>query len=479
MAENKKMNIIGRQSEKEKFTEILASDSPAFVAIYGRRRVGKTFLVKEFFNHQFTFYTTGLANSNTQTQIMNFTIAMSAAFGKEFTPPKNWLRTFALLQTELAKIEGQKILFIDELPWLDTKKSDFLTGLEFFWNSWASSQRGLKLFVCGSAASWMINELIRNKGGLYNRVTHRIKIEPFTLRETEQYLRSKDISFDRYQILNLYMVMGGIPYYIEQVKRGLSATQNIEQICFEETGLLQSEFKFIFSSLFNSTDKHEQILRKIYELGTRATRENLIKQFNLVSSGDLSNKLSELEESGFLKSYTPFGVNKSKKIYAISDFYTLFYLRFIENAGRYEVGNWVNRINDSAVNAWAGLAFEQICWDHIKNIKKALGIEGIYSETSTWYKSADAASGGAQIDLIIDRKDRVINLFEIKFSINPYTITKAYDLNLRNKIGTFIQNTQTKKSIFLVMLTTFGLVKNEYARSIVQNELTMNDLFES
>jgi uncharacterized protein len=478
LAENKNM-IIGRQYEKEKLTEVLESDQPAFVAIYGRRRVGKTFLVKEFFNHQFAFYTTGLANSNTKTQLLNFTIALNATFNKSFDTPGNWLSAFALLQTELAKTPGQRVIFIDELPWLDTKKSDFLTGLEFFWNSWASTQKGLKLFVCGSAASWMINELIRNKGGLYNRVTHRIKIEPFTLQETEQFLQSKGIAFDRYQIVNLYMVMGGIPYYLEQVKKGWSAAQNIEKICFEETGLLRSEFKFIFSSLFSNGNKHEQLLRKIYELGTRATRENLIKQAHLASSGDLTAKLGELEESGFLKSYTPFGVNKNKKVYALSDYYTLFYLRFIEHAGRYEAGNWTNRIQDPAVHAWAGLAFEQVCWDHVRNIKKALGIEGIYSEAGAWYKAADHESGGAQIDLIIDRKDRVINLFEIKFSINAYEITKAYDLNLRNKIAAFVQHTHTKKAVFLAMLTTFGLVKNEYARSVVQNELTMHDLFGS
>jgi hypothetical protein len=325
----------------------------------------------------------------------------------------------------------------------------------------------------------MINKLIRNKGGLYNRVTQRIKIEPFSLQETEVFLVSKNIYVDRYQILNLYMVMGGIPYYLEQIKKGQSVTQNIENICFEETGLLKSEFQFIFSSLFNNSEKHEQLLRKIYNLGTRATRDNLVKQFQLISGGDLTIKLNELEESGFIKSYVPFGVNKTKKMYIISDYYTLFYFKFIEHSGKFESGNWTNRINDSSVNSWSGLAYEQICRDHIKNIKKALGIEGIYSETSTWSKKADEDSSGAQIDLIIDRKDRVINLCEIKYSVNSFEITKAYDLNLRNKVGVFKESTKTKKAVFMTMITTFGLVKNQYSRSIVQNELTMDNLFDS
>ena len=473
------MKIIGRAFEQHKLTEIIESGKAEFVAIYGRRRVGKTFLVKEFFDNKFAFYATGLANSNTKTQLVNFTIFLNKSFNKEFRAPKNWLEAFSILQTELSHIQGDKVIFIDELPWLDTKKSDFLTGLEFFWNSWASTQSGLKLFVCGSAASWMINKLIRNKGGLYNRVTQRIKIEPFSLQETEVFLKSKDIYVDRYQILNLYMVMGGIPYYLEQIKKGQSVTQNIENICFEETGLLKSEFQFIFSSLFNNSEKHEQLLRKIYSLGTRATRDNLVKQFQLISGGDLTIKLNELEESGFIKSYAPFGINKTKKIYIISDYYTLFYFKFIEHSGKFESGNWTNRIDDASVNAWMGLAYEQICRDHIKNIKKALGIEGIYSETSTWSKKGDEDSSGAQIDLIIDRKDRVINLCEIKYSINSYEITKAYDLNLRNKIGAFKDSTKTKKAVFMTMITTFGLVKNQYSRSIIQNELTMDNLFDS
>ncbi len=472
------MLILGRDSEKQRIKEIVDAEKPAFIALYGRRRVGKTFLIKEYFNNEFTFYATGLANSNTKTQLVNFTVFINNSFYATHNTPKNWLAAFTILQQELEKINGDKIIFIDELPWFDTKKSDFLTGLEFFWNSWASTQKGLKLFVCGSAASWMINKLIKNKGGLHNRVTHRFKIEPFTLQETETFLQAQDIFIDRYQIVNLYMVMGGIPYYLEQIKKGESAAQNIERICFTKEGQLRTEFQFIFSSLFNNSEKHEKLLRKIYELGNRATRDNLVAALQILSSGDFSTKLNELEESGFIKSYTPLGVRKSKKIYVIADYYTLFYFKFIENAGKYEKGQWINRLNEAATNVWAGFTFEQVCWDHTQNIKKKLGIEGMYSETSTWSKAADEVSVGAQIDLVIDRKDRVINLFEIKYSINPFEITKEYDLKLRNKVAAFIQSTNTRKTVFLTMITTFGLVQNQYARSIVHNEITMDDLFE-
>ena len=471
------MKIIGRQPEQDRIKEIMKSEKPAFVALYGRRRVGKTFLIKEFFNHNFTFYATGLANSNTKTQLLNFTQFINNKFSSAYSAPQNWLECFSNLQKELSKIEGERVIFLDELPWFDTKKSDFITGLEFFWNSWASAQAGIKLFVCGSAASWMINKLIRNKGGLYNRVTHRFKIEPFTLTETEAFLKSQAIELDRYQIVNIFMVIGGIPYYLEQIQKGLSAAQNIENICFNPNGQLRNEFQFVFSSLFNNSEKHEKLLRAIFGLGNRATRDEIIKRLGWESSGDFSLKLNELEESGFLKSYVPIGVNKNKKIYVIADYYTLFYFKFIVHSSKYAVGVWTSMIDSGATHVWAGLAFEQVCWDHTTKIKQKLGIEGIYSETSTWAKSADTELGGTQIDLVIDRKDRVINLFEIKYSTSTYTINKEYDIKLRNKLSIFKETTKTRKSVFLSMITTYGITQNEYAKSIVQNDLTMDDLF--
>ena len=468
------MNIIGRINEKAVLAQLIENKKPCFVAVYGRRRVGKTFLIKEYFNNKFTFYVTGLANSTTKAQLVNFTIALNQSFGKEFEIPNNWLQAFLLLKTQLEKTKSKKILFIDELPWFDTKRSDFISGLEWFWNSWASSQENLKLIVCGSSASWMINKLIANRGGLHNRVTNRMKIEPFTLGETELYLKSKKIDLDRYQIANLYMTMGGIPYYLEQVSKGMSANQNIEKICFAKDGLLKNEFNYIFSSLFTQADFHEKIIRSIFKLGTRATREEILVQLNTTSSGEFSRKIKELEESGFIKSYVPFGANKTKRIYAISDYYTLFYLKFIEHSKNV---NWLAKSSNAEVMTWQGLAFEQICWDHVKNIKKALGIEGIYSETSVWNKKGTTENKGAQIDLIVDRKDRIINLFEIKFSINEYTITKSYDENLRNKIAAFKNFTNTKKTVFLTMITTFGLVKNQYFGSSTSSEVTLNDLF--
>ncbi len=468
------MELVGRDIEQKIFKKIYHDNKAAFVAVYGRRRVGKTFLIKQYFNHQFTFYTTGLSNSNTKAQLESFTAHLSEYFQKDFVTPNNWLQAFIILQKELTQIKGKKVIFIDELPWFDTKKSDFIAGLERFWNSWASAQKDIKLIVCGSSASWMINKLLKNKGGLHNRVTHRLKIEPFSLKETEQFFKRKKINLDKYQIAQIYMVMGGIPYYLEQANVGESAVQIINNACFNKEGLLKDEFKYIFSSLFRNAQKHEQILRIIYQLGSRATRENILKKLKIPSSGDFTLKINELEESGFIKSYLPFQGKVTKKIYVLADYYTMFYLKFIEPQ---KINSWIDSFSLPEVNTWAGLTFEQVCWDHTMQIKRILGIEGVEVKVSFWNKKASATSKGAQIDMVFERKDKVYNLFEIKFSNSKFEITKKYDLDLRNKRGIFIDNHAINKAVFTTMLTTFGVQRNMYYESSFQNEIKLDQLF--
>lgn len=473
------MDLVGRTREIEKLDKLVNSSKAEFLAVYGRRRVGKTFLIRQYFTNQYDFYATGLAKGTTKQQLTNFTIFLNRYFEQQYSVPANWLMAFDLLIRELEKKDTnhKQVIFIDEMPWMDTRKSDFMMGLEFFWNAWASARPNVLLIVCGSAASWMVNNLIKNTGGLYNRVTERIKLEPLTLKETEAYFRQRKIALDRYQLIQLYMVMGGIPYYLDQVEGGKSAMQNIEDICFRNDGKLRSEFMHIFSSLFRNPDKHELILQMLYQKGGALTRDELLKYTGLSSGGVVTKTLEELEESGFISVFQKFGVKKSNSTYCISDFYTLFYFRFIANAGKYEPNMWINMIDNPAFRAWSGFAFEQICFAHVPAIKKALNIAGVSSNTYSW-RGAGESTKGSQIDLVFDRRDQVINLFEIKYSINQFTITKDYDAVLRNKVQAFRESTGTKKSIFLTMITTYGLKPNEYATSSVQNELTMDALFD-
>lgn len=470
-------SIIGRKKEMTYLKGLLPSNQPAFIAIYGRRRVGKTFLIREAFNNQFTFQLTGLANADTHTQLTNFYLALRKINTKVAEiPPDNWLLAFNQLIDHLEKSKDKKkVIFFDELPWLDTTKSGFLRALEHFWNSWASGRNDIILIVCGSAASWMIHKLINNKGGLHNRVTKRIKIVPFTLKECEEFLRARNNSLDRYQIIQLYMVMGGIPFYWDAVTKGRSASQNIEDICFSENGLLRTEFLNLFHSLFSNADRHIEIVEALARRAKGLKRDEIIKYSGQSNGGSITRLLLELEESGFIRRYAPFGKKSRDSLYQLTDFYSLFYLRFIKDAVVTDKNHWLSSIDNTAHRSWAGYSFEQICLCHIDEIKQALGITGVQTFISAWRSTT--AKPGAQIDLVIDRRDQVINLCEMKFSINAFKVDKKYEVELRNKIAAFKSETNTRKSVFITMITSFGLQENSYSSGLIENDITIDAFF--
>jgi AAA+ ATPase superfamily predicted ATPase len=469
--------IAGRKEEQKLMKMLLEGDKPEFLAIYGRRRVGKTFLVRCVYQKEIVFQMTGTANSTTQRELTNFFTSLKLADpGTEYDKcPENWFTAFRLLQSYLEKRkERKKVVFFDELPWIDTPRSDFISGLEHFWNAWASARPDIILVVCGSAASWMINNLINNKGGLYNRVTRRIRLMPFTLFETEDYFRIKKIVLDRYQIVQLYMVMGGIPFYLNEIMPGRSAAQEIDRLCFTETGLLRSEYKNLYHSLFNKAEKHTAIIEALAGKNNGLTREELIKTSRLPNGGNTTKVINELEESGFVSKLYPFARKKKNILYRLNDQYSLFYLKFMQDERATGPGSWLSRIDHPSWRAWSGYAYENICFTHIFPIKKALGINGVYTEISSWKNTEQ----GVQIDLIIDRRDQVISLCEIKFSKDPYVINKSYRDELEKKISAFRTQTKTRKTVFLTMITTFGIEVNKHSIGFVQNSIDLNDLFE-
>lgn len=471
--------LIGRKQELAILSGLIASDASAFVAVYGRRRVGKTFLVRKAFENQFTFHLTGMANVNLAQQLANFSIAIRKYdASREGQPPaKTWQEAFEQLIKWLERSKDKKkLVFLDELPWLDTAQSGFIPALEHFWNAWASARTDIILVVCGSAAAWMINKLINNRGGLHNRVTHRIRLQPFTLHECEEFFNAKSAGFDRYQIILLYMVMGGIPFYLDQVDTGLSADQNIDRLCFTKDGLLRSEFDNLYHSLFQKAERHIAIIEALSKKGRGLTRDELLEVSGMPNGGGTTRILQELEESHFIRKYVSYGKKEKLSLYQLSDPYSLFYLRWIKNSGTMDENNWINQLDSPQKRAWSGYAFEHICLEHISQIKKALGISAIQTATSSWI-SRDKVHK-AQVDLVIDRRDRIINLCEMKFSIHPFTITKGYAEELAEKIRIFKEQTKTTKAIYLTMISTFGLAPNAYASSMVKNNFDMNILFE-
>lgn len=472
------MLLIGREKETLLLRKLYESNKSEFIALYGRRRVGKTYLVKQLFGNEYAFQVTGMSNVGLQQQLSNFHIALTRfdSLIEDAPMPDNWFEAFQLLIKSLERNkQKRKVVFIDELPWLDTRKSGFISALEHFWNGWAFHRNDIFLIVCGSATSWIINQLINNHGGLHNRVTTRIYLQPFNLRETALFLKAIGGNYDPHQILQLYMAIGGIPFYLERLNPGLSIAQNIDELFFSETGLLRTEFRNLYSSLFKSHDRHVAVIRALAGKGKGLTRKELVKATKLSDGGSLSRILEELTQCGFIKQYLPFGKKNRGSLYQLVDFYSLFYLKFVEGSKAEGAGAWLAQIDHPRWRSWSGYAFENVCLYHIDEIKKGLGIAGVYTEISSW--KSDHSSKGAQIDLVIERRDRIINLCEIKFSEQEYSINKAYAGNLKNKINAFRNETKTRKSIFLTFITLYGLKQNQYSINLVQNDLSVDRLF--
>jgi uncharacterized protein len=467
------LQLVGRAIEVQRLKELKVSRKSEFVAIYGRRRVGKTFLIRQVFDNNFVFQHTGMTNVSIMQQLARFHASLLKHFPQyDFEPALEWFSALQQLIQLLERLpeKEKKVIFIDELPWLDTPKSRFLAALEHFWNGWASARDDILLIVCGSAASWMLNKLIHNRGGLHNRITDRIKLEPFTLAETEEFLRSKNVVYDRYQILILYMALGGIPFYLDGIRPNLSAMQNINALCFDKNAPFRTEYQELYASLFSKHKRHLAIISALARKNKGLNRSSIAKDSGITNGGNLTSILQELEESSFIRRYRSFGKKERGSLYQLIDMYSLFYLRFIKNSSMDDDNYWINSIDTPSFYTWGGYSFEMVCLNHVNQIKQALGISGVQTSVSTW------SSPNVQIDLLIDRKDQVINLCEMKFSMHPFVISNKYAEKLRNKLGDFKHVTGTRKSLFLTMVTTYGIKDNPYS-GMVQNDITMDALF--
>jgi len=463
--------IIGREREQKRLQNLYHSGKAEFIAIYGRRRVGKTYLIRQLFENEFIFDLAGLAKANTKEQLVNFTLSLNRVTKTPNKPAKSWLLAFeqliSLVQNSQKK---RKVIFIDEISWIDTPRSGFLTALELFWNGWACSRSDIMLIVCGSATSWMMNKLINNHDGLHNRLTANINLQPFNLHETELYLQSQNCDYSRHDIAECYMTMGGIPYYLSKIDGSLSIAQNIDYLFFADNAELKNEFQNLYASLFINYTDYIKIVEALSIKAKGLSRQEIEKITGLSSGGRLSATLKNLEYCGFIRSYYTYGKKKYEQIYQLLDAYTLFYFKYLEKNEYNDAAFWTNSLNTPQHNSWAGYAFEILALQHIAEIKQTLGISGIQSVVSAWKGET------AQIDLMINRKDGIIDLCEIKFSGKEFVIDKNYEANLRNKLFTFKEETKTRKAVHLLMLTTYGLAKNKYS-GLVQKEITLNDLF--
>ena len=471
--------LIGREKEKQIMLSALGEEYSQFIAVYGRRRVGKTFLIRETFENKFDFQYTGAANLTARKQLARFRRALKEHGQKDTAKLTNWGEAFDELKRFISHLpEGKKVIFLDELPWMDAPRSGFLSELESFWNGWASARKDIVFVVCGSSTSWMVKKIIKNKGGLHNRLNHRISLSPFPLGLCEKLIQSRGLVLSRKQMLEAYMIFGGIPYYWSLLQKGTSITSEIDRLIFSKDGELHDEFEMLYASLFKKPEPYIRVIELLAKKKMGLTRQELLTSGGFEDNGTFSDILKDLEWCGFIRSYTMMGYKAKSVIFQLIDHYTLFYYEYI-NATQQGSNYWRSMLGTPKYNTWCGLAFERACLWHIDQIKKKLGISGILTNEYAWRCLPDESSGkqGVQIDLLIDRNDGIIDVCEMKYSNEPYTITSDYAEELARKRNVLVSTTGTKKAIHSIMVTTDGLRRNEYWGDI-QAEVQLDDLYE-
>ncbi len=473
--------MIGRKYERQKLDNLSFSNKAELLAIIGRRRVGKTYLIREHYKNQIVFEFTGTQYANKDNQLKKFTQKLSEYSNNPLgiATPKDWATAFIQLKTYLKNLRKSKqksVVFFDEVPWIASKRSGFLAEFGYWWNDWASRQN-IIVVICGSAASWMIDKIVNNKGGLHNRITEYIHLQPFTLAEVKKYLYASNLMLDDYQILQLYMSIGGVPHYLQHIRKGESATQIINRLCFHKDGILRNEFNNLYAALYEGPEKHISVVKALATKWKGLTRQEIIKLTKLSNGGGLTKILSELESASFIAEIIPFGKKKKDTLYRLIDEYSLFYLNFIDGkrAGNKDI--WLQSSQENNYKVWRGYAFENICIKHVEAIKRALGIAGVQTEISGFRSSSDTQGAGIQIDMLIDRTDRSINLCEMKFYNDEITLSKEDADKLRKRRSRFQQISKSKKTIFNTMITTYGINPNQYSYAQVDSIVTMDALF--
>lgn len=469
--------LIGRENEVKTLTDAYNSVRSEFIAIYGRRRIGKTYLVRETFEGRFSFSYSGIYNVSTKAQLQNFNMVLKQHGFSSNKTPTNWIEAFGQLSDYLNSLpKGKKIVFIDELPWMDGPKSSFLPAFENFWNGWASARKDILLIICGSATSWVVKKIFHNKGGLHNRLSDKIYLHPFTLKECEEYARSQKLGLTHKLIIEAYMIFGGVPYYWSLLKRGKSLASNIDALFFAREAKLKDEFRELYSSLFKNPEPYMAIITALGGKKVGMTREEIISTTSLPDTGRIKVYLEELESSGFIRRYNALGAKTKNAVFQLIDNFTLFHFRFLSKKIVSDDDYWSKIQGTTLYNNWSGLAFERVCLIHAKLIKRALGIEGVLTNEYSWRGLPVNGKPGAQIDLLIDRNDKAINIIEIKFTKGKFLVKKKYLEDLENKRSCLQNSLKSQKSIFLTMLTPEGLSDNEYSQEL-DNSLTAEVLF--
>ena len=494
--------MIGRKKEIKLLNEICDLEESSLVAIYGRRRIGKTYLV----NHMFKKYRqdclffefTGAYDGDKRGQIDNFIDQVYEWFYVEPSfEIKSWSDAFRFLKRtidkEIKKRDSNEkvIVFLDEVPWIDrSNKGGFLSALGYFWNTWCEPRENVVLILCGSNSSWIRDKILKNaRGSLYQRVTHQISMYPFDLKETKAYLlEQKGFMIDNKTVTDIYMIFGGVAKYLSFLNPNESSAENIDRVFFSIHGSMYREYDELFSSLFaDKSDYYKSVIELLCTRRSGFSLSDISKAFNEKLGGKLRLAIAELEECGFIKGLSKYGNSVRGVNYMIVDPYILFHHKWIKGFSRNDIATlpnnyWLHKSSSQSYAVWSGYAFEIVVMVNIRLYLNAIGRLGFFSGVYHWQHMAKSEDEqGAQIDMVVNYGNNIFDILECKYYNSEYVISKEYAKNIKNKLSMFKKYglySKQKSELRLVFLTSYGVKMNAEAHSLNISRVCLDDLFE-
>ena len=443
-------NIIGRKDEEEHLLWRLSHDEGQFIAVYGRRGTGKTFFVEELLGERIDLTVTGIPGGSRKDELHNFSRELSARSGQKFPFTRSWMDAFRQLRSfiETRKEQESIIVFLDELQWMDTPKSRFLTMLGHFWNSYGNWVRNFRLIIASSDPGWMIQKVFGDPGELYGRIVCRLWLRPFTLRETEELLQRRGFHLDRRETLLAHMLTGGVPYFLTMLDPKESLAENTERLFFSPDAPLCAECESVLSSL--SAVSEGSPGRRILELLAQNDRglriEEITKALKPEPEDIIQDALQGLEESGLTRVYGSFRKRKHGAVHCLSDSSLLFCLRFVRGCA----GTPPRSRSDAGERrTWMNAAFAISCLRHMNEIREAAGISRILVSICVWQPEGRPV-------LVFDRGDRAVSICEIEYSESPLSAAECLP-HLQRLMEQFRAETRTKKALKPVMIAPYGI----------------------
>ncbi len=474
------MKIISRKEEKKDLEYCERSKKSELICVYGRRRVGKTFLVEQTFR-DFAFRAVGLEKGTTKQQLKSFGQRL-IEYGDDIKQtPENWFEAFSRLDKILSgesirrSLNGKKIVFLDEFPWFATKKSDFLVAFEDYWNRRGTQDGDLLFIICGSATSWIIKNVIKNTGNMFQRVTKKICVEPFTLAETELFFKDREFDWSREQIAECQMIFGGLPFFFDLMNTSQSLVKNINRLLFDKDALFGDETKKLLDATLSESPIYEKILSKL-AFARYGIKKSELQVEIAAPNGTYGRAVQDLVDCGYVIEYKKKYEEYNPLYIQLVDPFLLFHYHYLSKEKR--IDSYEDLIgNIGRYDNWRGTAFEILCLNNTASIKSALGIRGVKTECYPWYNSTDKKNERVQIDMVIERADKITNLCEIKYTNKPFVIDASYEQELIKKRDIFKEKTGTSQALKVIIISAAGVSGTRYT-SYISDIITLDDIFE-